>query len=207
MRRERVRMSGSRHQAPRRGAIPGAGGMLRNGLVAPETRDESIARLALLFLEHPAWVAAARRLTPEATSTVYFSHRRGEPWRLEQRDGQTRLLRGAATDPDFVFRFTQTSIARLESVQGGIGHFAVELFTLITEDDSDLRVGFRIAAGFPRLMRRGYLGLLAASGPRVLAYGASHGIRTLGALRRFVAQRRARALEAWEVGGGGDAGG
>ena len=207
MRRERVRVSGSRHQAPRRGAIPGAGGMLRNGLVAPETRDESITRLARLFLEHPAWVAAAGRLTPEATSTVYFSHRRGEPWRLAQRDGQTRLLRGAATDPDFVFRFTQTSIARLESVQGGIGHFAVELFTLITEDDSDLRVGFRIAAGFPRLMRRGYLGLLAASGPRVLAYGASHGIRTLGALRRFVAQRRARAPETWEVGGGGDAGG
>lgn len=181
--------------------------MLRNGLVTSATRDESIDRLARLFLEHPAWVAAARRLTPQATSTVYFSHRHGEPWRLEQRDGQTWLVRGAATDPDFVFHFTQTSIARLESVRGGIGDFAVELFTLITEDDPDARLGFRVVAGFPRLMRRGYLGLLVAAGPRVLAFGAFHGIRTLGALRRFLAQRRARAPEAWEVDGGEDAGG
>ncbi len=181
--------------------------MLRNGLVTSATRDESIDRLARLFLEHPAWVAAARRLTPQATSTVYFSHRHGEPWRLEQRDGQTWLARGAATDPDFVFHFTQTSIARLESVRGGIGDFAVELFTLITEDDPDARLGFRVVAGFPRLMRRGYLGLLVAAGPRVLAFGAFHGIRTLGALRRFLAQRRAHAPEAWEVDGGEDAGG
>jgi len=181
--------------------------MLRSGLVASETRDESIDRLARLFLEHPAWVSAAERLTPQASSTVYFSHRQGEPWHLAQRDGRTRLLRGAATAPDFVFRFTQTSIERLESVEGGIGDFAVELFTLITEDDPEVRVGFRIVSGFPRLLRRGYLGLLVAAGPRVLAFGAFHGIRTLGALRRFVAQQRGHAREEWEVDGGGDADG
>ncbi|MDH3214649.1 MAG: hypothetical protein OEM05_19390 [Myxococcales bacterium] len=162
-------------------------------------REDSIDRLARLFLEHPAWVTAARRLAPQATSTVYFAHRPGEPWRLEHREGRTRLLPGAAADPDFVFRFAATSAERLETVRGGIGDFAVALFTLITEEDPEARVDFRIVAGFPRLVRRGYLGLLVAAGPRVVAFGASHGIRTLAALRRFAAQRRAGTPEPWEV--------
>ena len=50
-----------------------------------ETRpgDEWTERLAKLFAEHPAWIAAAQLLSPEATSTVFFRHRPGEPWRLE----------------------------------------------------------------------------------------------------------------------------
>lgn len=166
--------------------------------MASHTTDEWIERLARLYQDHPAWKSAARRLVAAATSTVYFSHRAGEPWHLEQRDGQTRLLPGAATDPDFVFRFTPSAIERLEAVTGGIGGFAVELFTLITEAEPDAGVGFRIVASFPRLLRRGYVGLLLAAGPRVVAFGASHGIRTVGALRRFVAQLRDSGPADWE---------
>ncbi len=61
-------------------------------------------------------------------------------------------------------------------------------------------MGLRIVAGFPRLVRRGYLGLLLASGPRVLAFGASHGVRTVGALRRLVAQLRDSGPADWETG-------
>ena len=168
--------------------------------MASHTPDEWIERLARLYRDHPAWKSAARRLVAAATSTVYFSHRAGEPWHLEQRDGQTLLLPGAAMDPDFVFRFTPSAIERLEAVTGGIGEFAVELFTLITEADSDRGVGFRIVASFPRLLRRGYVGLLLAAGPRVVAFGATHGIRTVGALRRFVAQLRDSGPADWETG-------
>lgn len=167
--------------------------------MASHTSDEWIERLARLYRDHPAWKSAARRLVSAATSTVYFSHRAGEPWHLEQRDGQTRLLPGAATDPDFVFRFTPRAIERLEAVTGGIGEFAVELFTLITEAESDTGVGFRTVAGFPRLLRRGYVGLLLAAGPRVVVFGSTHGIRTVGALRRFVAQLRDSGPADWET--------
>jgi hypothetical protein len=40
--------------------------------------------------------------------------------------------------------------------------------------------------------------LLLAAGPPVLAFGAGHGIRTLGALRRFVADLRTRGPADWE---------
>ena len=160
--------------------------------------DEWVERLARLFREHPAWRAAARHLSAEATSSVYFRHRPGEPFRLEQDERGTLLLSGAARDPDLVFRFTPGSIERLEAVRGGIGNFAVELFRLLSEADPDASVDLRIAAGFPRLARRGYVRLLLRAGPRVLAFGATRGIRTLGALRRLVADLRRPVSEPWE---------
>jgi hypothetical protein len=171
--------------------------------MAPEAHgeDESVTRLARMFLEHPAWADAARRIGSDATSSVFFSHRPGEPWRLERRQGRTLLLPGAAPDPDFVFRFTPASIERLCVTEGGIGHFAVALFELIMEPSPRLRVGFRVAASFPRLVRRGYLGLLAAGGLRVLAFGAARGVRTPADLRRLVERLRRREPEAWEVEG------
>jgi hypothetical protein len=41
--------------------------------------------------------------------------------------------------------------------------------------------------------------LLLAAGPRVLAFGAAHGVRTLGALRRLVSDFRARGPADWEA--------
>jgi hypothetical protein len=168
--------------------------------VAPgASRDEWIERLARLFREHPAWVAAARHLSPDATSSVYFRHRPGEPFHLEQGRSGSLLLPGAARDPDLAFRFAPRSVERLEAVRGGIGDFAVELFSLITGPDPDARVDLRIAASFPRLARRGYVALLLRAGPRVLAFGARRGVRTLAALRRLVADLRRPAPEPWEA--------
>jgi len=161
--------------------------------------DESVRRLARMFLENPAWADAARRIESDATSTVFFSHRPGEPWRLERHRGRTLLLPGAAPDPDFVFRFTPASIERLCAADGGIGHFAVALFGLIVEQSPRLRLGFRIAAPFPRLVRRGYLRLLAVAGLRVLAFGAARGVRSPADLRRLVERVRQREPEAWEL--------
>jgi len=167
--------------------------------VGADASDPIVVRLAALFREHPAWVAAARHLSRRATSSVYFSHRPGETWQLEQQAGVTRLLPGAAADPDFVFRFTPRAVDRLEAVRGGIGDFAVELFTLMLEEDPELHVGFRIVPGFARLATRGYLRLVLAAGPKVLAFGATHGIHSLPALRRFVGELRARGPQEWEM--------
>lgn len=156
--------------------------------------DAWIERLTVLFAGHPAWIEAARRLSPAATSTVHFTHRPGEPWHLEMREGVARLLPGAAADADLVFRFSPAAIARLESVQGGVGDFALALFEAIVDGDVDLR----IRADFARLAARGYVKLLLMTGAPVLAFGAARGVRTPGALRRLVAQVRKRPPADWE---------
>lgn len=163
-----------------------------------ELADPSVARLGALFREHPAWVEAARYTKEGASSKVFFSHLPGEPWHLIRVGGESLLRPGEAVAPDLAFRFTPAAIDQLAAVEGGIGDFAVALFSLILETDPELRIGFRIIAPFPRLVRRGYLRLLLHEGPELVAYGARHGIRNLADLRRLVARLRAEPAEAWE---------
>ena len=163
-------------------------------------RDPVVAQLAAFFGEHPAWVSAAAKLQPEASSSVYFTHLPGQVWHLALHDGRACLGRGAAPDPDLVFLFTPAAVGRLAGVDGTIGDFAVELFRLLAETRPHLRVRLRVAASFARLLRRGYLGLLVAGGWGVLAFGATRGVRTIAQLRTLVDEVRCSQPEPWEQG-------
>jgi len=160
--------------------------------------DPHIERLAVCYRTHPAWRAAAGHLAREATSAVYFSHRPGEAWHLAQRTAGAELRPGRAEDPDLAFCFTPAAIDRVAAVEGGVGDFAVALFECIGSEDPELRVEFRVVAPFSRLVRRGYVGLLVAAGPKVAAYGLRRGIVSVGQLRRLVESLRASGPAPWE---------
>jgi hypothetical protein len=172
--------------------------MARAPALATQFPDPWIERLARLFREHPAWRQAARFIDVRATSNVFFTQRPGEAWHLERRGDETRLLPGAAPDPDFAFRFTPGAIARLEAVRGDAGDFAAELFALAMADDPDTRVDLRVAASFSRLLRRGYVRLLSSAGSRVRAIGAVHGIVGVKDLARLVMRSRRAVGDRWE---------
>lgn len=155
--------------------------------------DASVARLAELFRSHPAWTRAAALLSEDAASNVSFTHRPGEHWHLARVRGQTRLAPGALPGADLELDFPPAAIERLALTRGGIGDFALALFELAIEPDPALRVGLRIRSSFATLVRRGYLKLLVAGGPRVIAWGATHGVRSVGELRRWIARVRAGA--------------
>lgn len=148
--------------------------------------DAAVAELSRLFREHPAWREAARHLKPECTSAVWFPHRPGEPWHLVHEGECARLRPGPDPDPDLVFRFPPGAVQALARTRGGVGEFAVRLFELMIDPDPERHVDFRIVAPFWRLARRGYVRLLLAAGPRVAAFGVSHGVRGLADLRRLV---------------------
>ena len=167
-------------------------------MIVMDAPDPWVDRLARLFREHPAWRKAARFIDARATSNVFFTHRPGEAWHLERRGDETQLMPGAAPDPDFAFRFTPGAIVRLEAVQGEEGDFAAELFALVLAEDRVTAVDLRIAAGFSRLIQRGYLRLLLAAGPRVRALGAVHGVAGVRDLARLVARVRRLDGDAWE---------
>lgn len=147
--------------------------------------DPFVEQLRRFFLEHPVWVEAARSVRDGAQSRVFFSHVEGE-WHLSRENGRSLLKEGPATDPDFAFRFTPRAIERMAAVKGDIGDFAVELFSCATETDPEVRVEFRVLAPFTRLLARGYVQVLLRGGPKVLAFGASRGVRTLSDLRRLL---------------------
>ncbi|MFI5215172.1 MAG: hypothetical protein ACHQ3O_01405 [Candidatus Limnocylindria bacterium] len=156
---------------------------------APEP-DAIVDRLATLFRSHPAWTRAAALLSADACSNLRFPHRAGEVWHLARVAGVTRLEPGALRDADLELTIPPGAVGRLEATRGGVGDFAVALFELAVERDEALRVDLRILAPFSRLMRRGYLRLLVAGGPAVLAWGAAHGVGSLGELRRWIGRMR-----------------
>ena len=166
---------------------------------APKFSDPHVERLAACYREHPAWRDAARRLSADASSAVYFSHRPGEAWHLSQREAGADLQPGPDPDPDLAFCFTPAAIDRVASVRGGIGDFAIALFDCMASEDPEIRVGFRVVAPLSRLLRRGYVGLIVSAGPKVAAYGARRGIRSIGQLRRLIRESRARGPAEWEV--------
>lgn len=163
--------------------------------------DPHVRRLAELFRAHPAWCEAAQRIAPESESNVFFRHRPGQPWRLVRRGDTTSLEPGAARDPDLAFCFTPAAIEILTEAQGGVADFALALFALMLERDPDRRVDFRVIAPFPRLLRRGYVDLLVRGGPRLLWFGATHGVRTVAQLRRLIDAARGGPPAPWEVAG------
>jgi hypothetical protein len=157
---------------------------------SPE-QDAIVSRLAKLFRSHPAWTRAAALLSEDACSNVRFPHRPGEVWHLARVGGVTRLEPGARGDADLELAIPAGAVERLEATRGGISDFAIALFELSIERDEALRVELRILAPFAQLVRRGYLRLLIAGGPAVLAWGAAHGVGTLGELRRWIGRMRA----------------
>jgi hypothetical protein len=153
--------------------------------------DPHVHKLRSLFRSHPAWLEAARSVREGSTSRVLFSHVPGE-YQLVRRGAESVLLEGAAADPDFVFRFTPKAIDRLAAIASDdVADFAIVLFDCIVSDDPDSQVGLRVVASLPRLMVRGYVGLLFGGGPKLLSYGASRGVRNIGDLRKFLKQARA----------------
>jgi hypothetical protein len=152
--------------------------------------DPYVQQLRLLFLEHPAWLKAGKHIRDGASSRVLFSHVPGE-FQLLRRGGQSQLLEGAADDPDFAFRFTPRAVERLSAIESAdVADFAIVLFECTVSADPELQVGLRVVGGFPRLMLRGYVGLLFGGGSRLLAYGAGRGVRNVSDLRRFLKQTR-----------------
>jgi hypothetical protein len=161
--------------------------------------DPLVQRLVQLFRAHPVWCEAARLVSEDATSRVFFAHRPGEPWRLLRRDEQSVLEPGEADDPDLAFCFPPGAIAELEATRGGVGDFALALFRLALDADPERRVRLRVIAPFARLLRRGYVELLLRGGPRLLWFGARHGVRSVGELRRMVESARQGGPEPWET--------
>jgi hypothetical protein len=115
-----------------------------------------------------------------------------------RRGGHSVLEPGDAEDPDLAFCFPAAAIAELEATRGGVGDFALALFRLVLDDDPARHVGFRVVAPFTRLARRGYVDLLVRGGPRLLWFGARHGVRSLTALKRLVDDARRARPEPWE---------
>ena len=151
--------------------------------------DPHVELLRTLFLTHPAWRTASDHLKEGSSSRVLFSHVPGE-FQLLRKGHANLLLEGPAQDPDLAFRFTPLAIERLSRVKStDIADFALELLACAASTDPELQVRMLVIASFPKLLLRGYAGLLLKAGPRVLKGGGA-GRVGIGDARKWIAALR-----------------
>jgi len=90
------------------------------------------------------------------------------PARFAMEGGASRVTDEAPRDPDFTLQLPAAAVARLTAQPGSdVGALGIEFFKLVLEKDPALKVRIRLHASTPRLLSRGYLGVLALGGLQV----------------------------------------
>lgn len=135
----------------------------------------SFEALKGFFETAPAARAATRPLSRDAEVGLDLE---GGPARFTMASGRPAVEDGAGRDPDFTLAIPDAAAAHLTSLPGAdVGELGVEFFKLAVSRDPSLKVRIRVHASAPRLVSRGYLGVLAAGGTRVGWWLLKKGVR------------------------------
>ena len=146
---------------------------------------DSLEALRRFFRSAPAARRATRPLRREAEVALDLD---GEPARFTMASGAPEVLPGPARDPDFTMALPREAVRRLTSDPAGAGGLGVAFFRMVLSLEPAVRVRVRLHASTPRLVRRGYLEVLALGGLEVawwlLRAGARSPLAAIERLRR-----------------------
>jgi hypothetical protein len=118
-----------------------------------------------------------------AEVAIQFCDQRGE-WRIYAAEsGEAHFEQGKATDPDFELYMPTAAVCALAArTEADVGELGITFFEHISSKDPARRIGVKIHSGIVKLTRRGWLGVLALGGPKVMMWMAGKGLRGRGAI-------------------------
>lgn len=144
--------------------------------VSPEA-ESSDAALRRFFERSPAALTAAGSLRPGAEVGVTFTDVAGE-FRFHSDGGKPVFEPGARMDPDFDLRLAPGAVRAICSrPDGDIGDLGVAFFEHIVAREPEDQIRVTLHSGLVRLTLRGWLGVLARGGPKVVGWMAQKGLR------------------------------
>jgi hypothetical protein len=126
---------------------------------------------------------AASSLKAGAEVGIAFANLDGD-WRVRTDDaGQLAFEAGKAVDPDFSLRIPPGAArSLLGRGDSDLGELGIAFFELIASHEQDLKIHVTVHSGLVKLTRRGWLGVLASGGPKVVMWMAKKGLRGPGAI-------------------------
>jgi hypothetical protein len=139
--------------------------------------------LAHFLLTNPGAKLAAASLKPGAEAGITFTNLDGE-WRIYAAEGgRVSFEPGKATDPDFELRIAPHAVNSIrERHEADVGDLGVAFFEHIIAREQDRKIHVTLHSGLLKLTRRGWLGVLARGGPKVVMWMAAKGLRGPGAI-------------------------
>jgi hypothetical protein len=137
---------------------------------------DSLERLRCFFASSPAARAATRPLSSEVEVAIELD--RDRVARFAMGSGEPVVTPEPARDPDFTLVLPDRAVAHLTDLESeDVGEFGVAFFSLVLSRDPETKVRVRINAPTTRLLRRGYLGVLAIGGMKVSWWLLKNGVK------------------------------
>ncbi len=139
--------------------------------------EGSDARLKRFFETSEASRRAASSLKKSAEVGVHFTDVPGD-FRFHAVDGRPAFEVGKAMDPDFDLTLAPGAVAAITAQpKADIGELGILFFQHIVSKDENAKIRVKLHSGLLRLTMRGWLGVLAAGGPKVMGWMAHKGLK------------------------------
>ena len=126
---------------------------------------------------------AASSLRTGAEVGITFTNIAGD-WRIFSNDaGGIAFEPGKAVDPDFELRIPPRAVNSICSrLDADVGDLGVAFFEHIRAREPDLKIDATVHSGLLKLTRRGWLGVIARGGSKVVVWMGQKGLRGPGAI-------------------------
>jgi hypothetical protein len=104
-------------------------------------------------------------------------------------DGKPRFQEGAAADPDFVLTLAPGAVSAIAAQpEAEVGDLGILFFQHILAKDPESKINVKLHSGLIKLTMRGWLGVMALGGGKVMGWLAMKGLRGPSAIASALAR-------------------
>lgn len=150
---------------------------------APPADATPSAALAAFIANNPGAQRVGSTLKSGAEVAIRFVDQPGD-WRMRvEESGKVSFEESAATDPDFELYMPTAAVTAITShTDADVGEIGVDFFEHILAKDPARQIGVKVHSGFVKLTRRGWFGVIALGGTKIVMWMAGKGLRGPGAI-------------------------
>jgi hypothetical protein len=106
-------------------------------------------------------------------------------------DGKPRFVAGAARDPDFDLTMAPGAVTAIAAQPNAdVGDLGILFFQHIVASDPQSKIRVKLHSGLMKLTMRGWLGVMASGGGKVIGWLASKGLKGPSAIASALSRLR-----------------
>jgi hypothetical protein len=106
-------------------------------------------------------------------------------------DGKPRFMNGAPQDPDFDLTLAPGAVSAIAAQpDADVGDLGILFFQHIVARDPQAKINVKLHSGLIKLTMRGWLGVMAAGGGKVMGWLAKKGLRGPSAIASAISRLR-----------------
>ena len=159
-------------------------------MATEQTTEPSNVVLQRFFESSESARKASAHLKKAAQVRVHFTDVPGE-YHFKLVDGAPRFMAGAADDPDFELTMAPGAVTALAAQPNAdVGDLGILFFQHIVAKDPQSKIHVKLHSGLMKLTMRGWLGVMAAGGGKVMGWLAMKGLRGPSAIASALSRLR-----------------